>query len=92
MFTETLSTNAQKSLALLGKGVLPVGTYLAGGFALALHFGHRISVDFDFFTNISFSSENLAESLGKIGDFKAHTTLKDTLLGSFNNIKFSIFY
>lgn len=45
MFTKTLSENAQKSLALLGKGVLPPNTYLAGGSALALHFGHRRSID-----------------------------------------------
>ena len=85
MFTKTLSENAQKSLAVLGKNVLPEGTYLAGGSALALHLGHRISVDFDFFTEISFSSEKTAESLNKIGDFKPKTALKDTLLGSFNN-------
>lgn len=92
MFTKTLSENAQKSLALLGKGVLPLNTYLAGGSALALHFGHRISIDFDFFTNAPFSSEKLVEGLTKIGDFKPQTALKDTLLGSFNGIRFSLFY
>jgi len=92
MFTKTLSENAQKSLALLGKGILPPNTYLAGGSALALHFGHRISIDFDFFIKASFSSEKLAKDLIKIGDFKPQTVLKDTLLGSFNDIKFSIFY
>lgn len=92
MFTKTLSENAQKSLALLGKGILSADTYLAGGSALALHFGHRISIDFDFFTKTSFSSEKLAKDLIKVGDFKPQTVLKDTLLGSFNDIKFSIFY
>jgi len=91
MFTKTLSENAQKSLAVLGK-ILPTGTYLAGGSALALRFGHRISVDFDFFTNISFPSEKLVEGLNKVGNFKVQTVLKDTLLGNFNEIKFSIFY
>ncbi len=92
MFTKTLSENAQKSLALLGKDVLPPNTYLAGGSALALHFGHRISIDFDFFTDVFFSSEKLAKDLTKIGNFKLQTVLKDTLLGTFNGIKFSIFY
>jgi hypothetical protein len=92
MFTKTLSENAQKSLALLGQGVLPPNTYLAGGSALALHFGHRISIDFDFFTNVSFSSEKLANDLIKIGCFKTQTVLKDTLLGNFNDIRFSVFY
>lgn len=29
---------------------LPPQTYLAGGTAVALHLGHRLSVDLDFFT------------------------------------------
>jgi len=78
-------------LALLGGKVLPEASFLAGGSALALHFGHRISIDFDFFCDRPFSSEKLAETLKKIGDFKPQTILKDTLLGTFNNIKFSIF-
>ena len=58
MFTNTLSKNATNALALLGRNkILPVNTYLAGGSALALHFGHRVSVDFDFFTNAHFESE-----------------------------------
>lgn len=35
MFTKTLSEDAQKSLAVLGKNILPDNTYLAGGSALA---------------------------------------------------------
>ena len=29
---------------------LPPQTYLAGGTAVALHLGHRLSIDLDFFT------------------------------------------
>mgnify|MGYP001560533237 CR=1 FL=1 len=65
---------------------------MAGGSALALHFGHRFSVDFDFFTNLSFSSSDLEEELKKIGEFKSKIVLSDTLLGTFNNIQFSMFY
>jgi hypothetical protein len=49
-------------------------------------------VDFDFFTTVLFSSEELAKGLAKVGDFKPQTILKDTLLGTFNGVKFSIFY
>ena len=92
MFTKTLSHNAQNALALLGSGrVLPKGTYLAGGSALALHLGHRISIDFDFFTPESFDQESLAVALGKIGEFKTETIVKNTLLGTFNKVRFSLF-
>lgn len=91
MFTKTLSEDAQKSLAILGKDVLPKGTYMAGGSALALYFGHRISIDFDFFTPISFSSTDLTKKLNTLGEFETKTTLSDTLIGTFNKIRFSIF-
>lgn len=92
MFTKTLSGDAPKSLAILGKGILPKGTYMAGGSALALHFGHRFSDDFDFFTPFSFSSSNLKQQLEKLGNFKTETVLSDTLLGKFNGVRFSMFY
>lgn len=92
MFSETLSEDARKSLALLGRGVLPKNSYMAGGSALALMLGHRISIDFDFFTDIEFSSEELALQLSKIGKFEVSEIAHDTLLGAFNDIKFSLFH
>lgn len=40
--------------------------YLAGGTALALYFGHRDSVDFDFFSSKSFSVERLVSKIEKV--------------------------
>src|SRR3989338_9534722 len=91
MFGSTLSDHAQKTLALLGKSGLVNQAYLAGGSALALHFGHRYSIDFDFFTPISFFSSDVVRRLKKIGSFIPQTVLKNTLLGSFNQVKFSLF-
>lgn len=36
--------------------------YLVGGTALALHYGHRISIDLDFFTNEEFNTNTLIET------------------------------
>jgi predicted nucleotidyltransferase component of viral defense system len=93
MFRTVLSKNAYDALALLGKSkVLPEKTFLAGGTALTLQIGHRISQDFDFFTSTSFKSEELINKLNKIGSFTlTEKQLKDTLLGFFNGVKFSIF-
>lgn len=92
MFTSTLSNHAQKTLGLLGKSKVLDQAYLAGGSALALYFGHRISVDFDFFTTWHFNSQEIAEDLGKIGKFETSERKSDTLLGSFQEIRFSLFY
>lgn len=42
---------------------------LTGGTALALRYGHRLSVDLDFFTPASFDSQSIADELTK--DFHA---------------------
>lgn len=43
------------------------GFYLAGGTALSLRLGHRVSVDLDFFTSQPFSPENISEQIYKTG-------------------------
>ncbi|MDI6792308.1 MAG: hypothetical protein QME81_05495 [bacterium] len=50
MFEESLVEGAKENLALLGRSGILKDAYLAGGTAAALQLGHRISVDFDFFT------------------------------------------
>lgn len=40
--------------------------YLAGGTALALQIGHRVSVDFDFFTEKDFDTKELYEYVQKV--------------------------
>ena len=92
MFTKTLSQTAQNALALLGKNKILDKAYLAGGLALALHFGHRYSLDFDFFSSVRFNSQQIVSQLQKIGDFQEKQIASDTILGEFNTIKFSLFH
>ncbi len=69
--------------------------YLAGGTALALQLGHRDSIDFDFFSTNSFSTEELFHKIERI--FLGHQIVKiqeakDTLtLIIDQNIKLSFF-
>jgi len=93
MFTTVLSENATRALALLGKNkILPQETYLAGGSSLALQYGHRISVDFDFFTHTDFKGQNIVKKLEKTGEFIFQAAAeKNTLLGLFEKVKFSLF-
>jgi predicted nucleotidyltransferase component of viral defense system len=50
VFLETLPDHVQRLLKQLGQFPTVAPFYLAGGSAVALHLGHRISVDLDFFT------------------------------------------
>lgn len=93
MFTTVLSENATRALALLGNNnILPEKTYLAGGSGLALQFGHRISIDFDFFTPTQFEGQEIVKKLENLGKFEFQESAeKNTLLGLFENVKFSLF-
>ena len=91
MFTTTLSDHAQTTLALLGKSGLVSKAYLAGGSALALYFGHRYSIDFDFFTQEKFDPIKLSVHFKKLGKFKQTVAKGISLIGEFNKIKLSYF-
>lgn len=91
MFSAILSKNAQAALALLGKSGLVADAYLAGGSALSLRFGHRYSIDFDFFSSKNFDPKKLIVSLKNIGEFTVDFAKGQSLIGEFNHVKFSYF-
>jgi len=49
MFDKVITERTKSTLALLGKEEILKKCYLAGGTAMALQFGHRLSFDLDFF-------------------------------------------
>jgi len=91
MFEDTLVKGAKENLALLGRGGFLSDAYLAGGTAAALQLGHRISVDFDFFTPEEFMPRAFATELSNLGLFNEEQADKGTVIGEFEGIKFSIF-
>lgn len=66
--------------------------YLAGGTAVALHLGHRISEDFDFFTPREFDAALLRDELYNAGDFVVTDIKNLTLHGVFDGVKVSFLY
>lgn len=63
--------------------------YLAGGTALALRLGHRISVDLDFFTRSLFEESALVEELASWGDLEVFQKAAQSMTGSLNQVKCS---
>ncbi len=63
--------------------------YLAGGTGLALHIGHRQSIDFDFFTSSDIDNNILDSKLSKIGVFIRTYEDRNTLYGELNDVKVS---
>jgi predicted nucleotidyltransferase component of viral defense system len=60
---------------------------LVGGTALSLYMGHRISVDLDLFTEKPFDGISLEKYLVDRYDFKGQFAIKNSLIGSINEIK-----
>lgn len=93
MFEETLPKNAKNSLAILTKSGILKDAYLAGGTALALQIGHRISVDFDFFTRKEFDEKIFVQRMGRLPlGFELERTDWRTILGYINKTRFSLFF
>ncbi len=65
--------------------------YLAGGTALALYFGHRTSIDLDFFPVAQFNPDALQEDLARFGAFNTAKKERNTLNGELKKVKLSFF-
>ena len=91
MFAGVLSSDAKRALAILGKRGVVADAYLAGGSALALHYGHRKSEDLDFFSPKPFDPRAMSETLSTLGRFVASFAEGISLIGEFQGIKYSYF-
>lgn len=60
---ETVSESTLELLKILMKDELLGNFFLAGGTALALQIGHRISIDLDLFTEASFNENEMLTNL-----------------------------
>lgn len=92
MFKQVLSPGTEAILALLSKNPVIQNAYLAGGTAVALQLGHRISYDLDFFTSHRFEENSLLEEIKRAGNFKLEKIASGTIIGKFKKVRFSFFY
>lgn len=93
MHTECLSPQAQKLLCSLKDIAHKHNFVLAGGTALALQIGHRISVDLDFFSEKSFSTDALYRELQKTGLKPiVQQETEGTLTAMVSGVKVSMFH
>ncbi|ODS30696.1 MAG: hypothetical protein SCARUB_04193 [Candidatus Scalindua rubra] len=67
------------------------GVYLAGGTALSLFLGHRISIDLDFFTPNDFLAAPLSEALNQLGPYVPIDVKNNSLVCKVKEVQFSLF-
>lgn len=87
LYTETVERETFKLLKTLMQDVRLKSFNLAGGTALALHLGHRLSVDLDLFSTESFNAPVLEKYLTDKYHFRGDFLAKDTLKGTINGVK-----
>jgi hypothetical protein len=92
MFDRILAPATRTAVDRLSAWVTKRGFYLAGGTGCALHLGHRMSQDLDFFSPVDFSPTVLWAELKKIGDCTPDYTDAGTWVGEFLGTKAGFFH
>lgn len=91
MHVDLLNEEQKSVLELLSSLDIVNDFYLAGGTALALQYGHRESVDFDFFKEQSFDVKRVIDVFSQIEKIDVRVEKEDTLYFLLNNISCSFF-
>lgn len=91
MHEEALTQNTKSVLGALGVSGASKGFYLAGGTALALYFGHRFSVDLDWFAEKFEYTLSFRRRLEKLGRLGIESESENTFNGTLNGVKVSFF-
>jgi len=91
MFEQTLPKTTRRYLDLLAQKGISRAFYLGGGTAVALHLGHRVSVDLDFFTPDPFDVNDLESKLQGFETYRRDQHANDTLLGALEDLRISFF-
>ena len=87
---ETIHPTTLELLKKLASQTELHGMRLVGGTSLALQYGHRQSVDLDFFGKLNVSQEEIIEMARNIGDFKLYNRTKYILQFVLNNVRIDV--
>ena len=93
MHKECFTVKGWKILADLVPTLAKHKAILAGGTALALQLGHRISVDLDFFTNSDFRVDDILTAIKKAGyGYEILSEGENHIVTIIDGVKFSLFH
>lgn len=91
MHKQAISKSTQRVLAKIN-GRIESGFYLAGGTALAVQLGHRLSIDLDWFSADNFSRNALREVLSRVGRFELTEEEEGTVHGLLDDVRVSFLH
>lgn len=86
---EVIPASTEATLGVLRDASVVNSFYLAGGTGLALQFGHRLSLDLDFFAEEQFDEDRLLDRIQNLGNFSLVTKAPYTLHATLGETKIS---
>jgi len=92
MFLSVINRETKNTIDLLSDLRFIRSFYLAGGTGCAVHIGHRISEDLDFFSQTEFSQFEIQNTLKAHSRFLVDYSDTRTLTGRFEQTKISFFH
>lgn len=87
LYSKTVSKELYRLLVSIQKDDLFEKLRLVGGTALALQYGHRISVDLDFFGNLNADKSEIVQCLSSMGEALTIKNSKNIKVFTVNGIK-----
>jgi len=91
LFSETLSPDTFRLIEKIKNLPWLSPYYLAGGTALALHLGHRTSIDLEFFTESEVEEMAIVDHLRAAGNLRLDQMGKGTIVGNLGSVRISLF-
>jgi len=91
MQEKVLTKNTKSVLNALDASGIAKNFYLAGGTALALYFGHRFSIDLDWFAEKFDHTLSFRRQLEKLGKLGVDSESEKTFNGTLDRVKISFF-
>jgi predicted nucleotidyltransferase component of viral defense system len=87
MFKSAIDERTKRVLEKIKETTVGDNFYLAGGTALAIQLGHRMSIDLDWFCQEGFNGQNIKFELAKIGKFSISSEEEGTIHGQLDGVK-----
>lgn len=87
LYFQTVSKELRGLLIAIQEEPLFNELRLVGGTALALQYGHRISIDLDFFGRLEAETEEVADRLSRLGQVRTIKNSKNIKVFTVNDIK-----
>lgn len=91
MFSETISSETLALVEKIKDRPWLSSYYLAGGTALALHLGHRTSIDLDFFTKSKVEGMTIVDHLRSVGNLRIDRMDDGSIVGNLDSVRISFF-